>query len=102
MIKEGDKRSKDDNVEGRNPQKIGMSITPITQISFAPNMKGVIALVGINKIAFDFLQNDGKSKTFATSEHSNNSIQRFEWIKGLKGVFTYLTKDISILKLGRN
>ena len=77
LIKEGDKRSKDDNVEGRNPQKLNMSIAPVNQISFAPGMKGVIAMVGINKITFDFFHPDGKSRTFATSEHCSNNIQRF-------------------------
>ena len=67
MVKEGDKRSKEDNIEGRNPQKIGMSVAPITQISFAPNWKGVVALVGLNRIAFDYFHTDGKTKTITTT-----------------------------------
>ena len=42
LVKEGDRRIKEDNVETRNPLKMKANIIPISQISFAPGMKGLV------------------------------------------------------------
>lgn len=67
LIREGDRRSKDDTIEGKNPQRSKMSIAPVSQISFAPGMRGVVALVGLNRINFEFHHSDGKSQKFAST-----------------------------------